>query len=241
MLPAPPPVHPPFIGCSSSHQLPQLGSLQHIPCSGSDAEITPSHLQGCQLLSQASICLGGNTEAQQEEGTKSGEPRRQAGGHSATHHEIHGPLLATSSSAPRHLPDPITPRPRHTGAPESGDDVVRGLPGHQDPTKSRRPPRESRRGELDDRVTSPKAVGTTRKAAASISRRPGNCTAFVAELQRVSHTTRLFTTFSAIRAHWRPRIRASRRHRRGTCSGAGEGSEKANGDFEAHARRRTTT
>ena len=183
----------------------------------------------------------GNREAQQEEGAKSGEPTTTSEGHTATHHEHHCLVLGAVVSRREDPPDPITPRPRHTGAPESGDDVVRGLPGHQDPTKSRRPPRESRRGELDDRVTSPKAVGTTRKAAASISRRPGNCTAFVAELQRVSHTTRLFTTFSAIRAHWRPRIRASRRHRRGTCSGAGEGSEKANGDFEAHARRRTTT
>ena len=183
----------------------------------------------------------GNREAQQEEGAKSGEPTTTSEGHTATHHEHHCLVLGAVVSRREDPPDPITPRPRHTGAPESGDDVVRGLPGHQDPTKSRRPPRESRRGELDDRVTSPKAVGTTRKAAASISRRPGNCTAFVAELQRVSHTTRLFTTFSAIRAHWRPRIRASRRHRRGTCSGAGEGSEKANGDFEAHVRRRTTT
>ena len=183
----------------------------------------------------------GNREAQQEEGAKSGEPTTTSEGHTATHHEHHCLVLGVVVSRREDPPDPITPRPRHTGAPESGDDVVRGLPGHQDPTKSRRPPRESRRGELDDRVTSPKAVGTTRKAAASISRRPGNCTAFVAELQRVSHTTRLFTTFSAIRAHWRSRIRASRRHRRGTCSGAGEGSEKANGDFEAHARRRTTT
>ena len=183
----------------------------------------------------------GNREAQQEEGAKSGEPTTTSEGHTATHHEHHCLVLGAVVSRREDPPDPINPRPRHTGAPESGDDVVRGLPGHQDPTKSRRPPRESRRGELDDRVTSPKAVGTTRKAAASISRRPGNCTAFVAELQGVSHTTRLFTTFSAIRAHWRSRIRASRRHRRGTCSGAGEGSEKANGDLQGHARRWTTT
>ena len=178
---SPPPVHPPFIGCSSSHQLPQLGSLQHIPCSGSDAEITPSHLQGCQLLSQASICLGGNTEAQQEEGTKSGEPRRQAGGHSATHHEIHGPLLATSSSAPRHLPNPIPPRPRHTTAPESGDDVDRATSRPRRSHEMETPTHAGTHGDGDDRVNCRRTSWATSMASRSRRRAPGNDGAFISK------------------------------------------------------------
>ena len=77
---SPPPAHPPFTGCSSSHQLPQLGSLQLILCSGSDAEITSSHLQGPQLLSQASTYLGGIEKHSKRKERSQESPQQQARG-----------------------------------------------------------------------------------------------------------------------------------------------------------------
>ena len=65
---------------AATSQLPQIGPLQHIPCSGSDAEITRSHLQGCQLLSQASICLGGIQKHQQDRQVSQESPQQQARG-----------------------------------------------------------------------------------------------------------------------------------------------------------------
>ena len=125
---SPPPVHHPFIGCSGSHQLPQLGPISAEPkiTRNQGRNHPSSHPRPTAALIGFYLHMRQCTSTQTQR-RKPGEPRRQAGGRTQPHLHFHGLQLLLSSSRRRHSPHLIMTGHEVAEKPAAGNEVLVSL------------------------------------------------------------------------------------------------------------------